>query len=112
MKKRIILSSILILLTLGLANIALGTNQTVNNQDDPMTVKNYVINSTGSNENTEWYGTNSVPNEVDDDTNDELQNSTVKRQLDSKRKVAITVIIVISIAIIVTVGAWYYKTKQ
>ena len=77
-----------------------------------MTVIYYVINSTGSNEYNEWYGTNSVPNDVDDDTNDELQNSTVKRQLDSKRKVAITVIIVISIAIIVTVGAWYYKTKQ
>lgn len=107
MKKQVILSSILItfLLMFGISGCTLATNQSVNNDEA------IVTNTTNTSGNTIWYGTNSIPSNVEGIQN-EFQKPTDKVQKDNKRAVTVTIVVMITAALIAALVGWYYMTNQ
>jgi hypothetical protein len=118
MKKQIVSSIILIILTfiLGLSNRVLATNQTIVNEDIPITnvvtnVPTQIQNNIEANVQTPW--TNSAPTDYVNDISNQLQNIASGQQpKDMRRQVAIMVIIIVTVLLIVGLITWYYMTNQ
>lgn len=113
MKKQIISSIILIMITfmLGLTGRVLATDQNIDN--DEGIIGNYVENTTGIESNVQAQGTNTAPTDYVNDINDQLQNMASKQQpKDMRRQVAVMVIIIITVLLIVGLITWYYMTNQ
>lgn len=113
MKKQIISSIILIMLAfmLGLTGRVLATDQNIDN--DEGIVENHVENTTGVESNIQTQGTNTAPADYVNDMSNRLQNMASGQQTKDRRKqVTVMVIIIITVAIIATLIAWYYMTNQ
>ncbi len=112
MKKQVISSIALIIIAfmLGLTNYVGATNQNVENEN--VVVENEIINTNRTENNTEWYGVNSAPTDLVNDINDQLQNINSTKPKDNRRAVAVTIIIIITVALIAILVGWYYMTNQ
>lgn len=114
MKKRIISSIMLIMLTfiLGLSSRVLATNQTIVNEDIPITnVVTQTSNNVEGNIQTPW--TNSAPEDYINNISNQLQDMASKQPpKDTRRQVAVMVIIIITVLLIVGLITWYYMTNQ
>ena len=113
MKKQIISSIILIMITfmLGLTGRVLATDQNIDN--DEGIIGNYVENTTGIESNVQAQGTNTAPTDYINDISNQLQNIASEQQpKDMRRQVAIMVIIIVTVLLIVGLITWYYMTNQ
>lgn len=113
MKKQIISSILLIVIVLILGSIegVLATGQNIDNEEG--IVENYIENTNREDNNIQMQGTNTAPTDLVNDINNQLQNLASKQQpKDNRRSVAITIIVIITVALIAALVTWYYMTNQ
>ena len=118
MKKRMISSIMLIMFTfiLGVSSRVLATNQTIANEDIPITnvvinVPTQISNNVEGNIQTPW--TNSVPEDYINNISNQLQDMASKQPpKDTRRQVTVMVIVIITVLLIVGLITWYYMTNQ
>jgi len=112
MKKQMISNVIIIMLVfiLGITGRTLATSQNVD--DGEGTIENYEEN-TEVESNVQIPGTNTDPTDYANDMSNRLQDMAFKQQpKDMRRQTTITIIIIITVAIIATLIVWYYMTNQ
>ena len=118
MKKQIIslITAVTIFFILGLTDCVLATNQPIENEDTPITSEVTNVQEPGmtqNQDNTQWIGANSTPTDYINDINSQLQNIVSKQQpKDNRRAVAVTIIIIVTVALIAMLVTWYYMTNQ
>ena len=112
MKKKVISSITLMIIAfmLGLVNYVGATNQNI--EDGNITVENEIVNKTDGENNTQWYGTNSTPKDFVNDINNQLQNVNSAQPSDNRKSVIVTIIVIITVALIAVLVTWYYMTNQ
>ncbi|MCI9039555.1 MAG: hypothetical protein HFJ29_06790 [Clostridia bacterium] len=112
MKKKIVSMMVLITIAfiIGMADCVGATNTNIDNTN--MMIENEIVNTTGIENNTQWPGINESTNHFINDINDQLQNMTYTPKKDNRRAVTVTIIIIITVAIIAALVGWYYMTNQ
>lgn len=112
MKKQMIsmIALITVAFILGLANFVGATNTNIENGN--IIIENEIVNTTGIENNTQWPGVNEPTNNFINDINNQLQNMTYTPKKDNRKAITVTVIIIITTAIIAALVGWYYITNQ
>lgn len=114
MKKQIIsfMMAVTIFFILGLTDGVLATNQPIENEDTPITSEVTNVLESGMTQNqddTQWVGANSAPTDYINDINNIVSKQQPK---DNRRAVAVTIIIIVTVALIAMLVTWYYMTNQ
>lgn len=112
MKKRVmsIMMLIMVAFMFGFTDRVWATN--MNSERGNTIIENEVINTTSSDNNTLIYGVDSNTDNFINDINDHLQNMTYTPKKDNRKAVTVTIIIIVTVAIIAALVGWYYMTNQ